>query len=145
MKILKAKIKNSSPFFQMGMGIKGKPIWLLVTGFKPIGEKNFKVRAIKAYSEGYAEYEEIWVNPNEITLKHFEQDHPGLDLYSEKQWQELKHNPIYRNKYRYEVETANQKQFLYAQNIEMAKDLAQQMGLSNFKIKPVAKIISKKE
>ena len=124
----------------MGLSIKDKPTWLLITGFKPVGEKNFKIKAIKSYYEGYAEYEEIWVNPKEITLKHFEQDYPGLDLYSEKQWQELKHNPAYRNKYRYEIETTNEKQFIYAQNLDMAKDLARQMGILNFKIKPVTKI-----
>jgi hypothetical protein len=141
MKILKAKIKNNSPLFNKGLSLSGKPVWLLITGFKPIGEKNFKIKAIKSYSEGYAEYEEIWVSSKDITLKHFVQDHPGLDLYTEEQWQELKHNPVYRNKYRYEIETPNEKQYLYAQNLDMAKDLAKQMGILNFKIKPVTKIV----
>lgn len=129
----------------MGLSIKAKPIWLQIIGFKPVGEKNYKIKAIKTYSEGYAEYEEVWISPKEITLKHFEQDQPGLDLYSEKQWQELKHNPIYRNKYRYEIKTENEKQYLYAQNLDMAKDLASQMGISNFEIKPVTKTVNKKK
>lgn len=72
MKILKAKIKKSSKHYKSGLNHKEKPVWLEIVDFKPSGEENYKVRAIKAIKSGFPVFTDIWISNNDLSIKEFE-------------------------------------------------------------------------
>jgi hypothetical protein len=114
MKILKAKIKKTSTHYKKGLNQKGESIWLSITGFNPRGKHNYKIKAIEGIKNGFAEYREIWVGLDEISLKLHEDRQLTLDIFSPQEQQENLHNPRYFNQRRYEVQTKNESLFLHA-------------------------------
>ncbi|NJM14387.1 MAG: hypothetical protein HC896_02535 [Bacteroidales bacterium] len=141
MKVLKAKIKKTSPHFNLGLNHAGKSVWLDITGFRTGGQHNFKIKAVKGFDNGFAQYEEIWVKPEEISLKQFEASQLSLEIYSAEELEANKNNPKSFNKFKFEIATVNEKQYVYAPSIEVAKQLANQMGLNSFTIHPVPKTV----
>ena len=109
-----AKIKKTSPHFNMGLNLKGKSIWLAITGFRTTGIRNFKIKAVKAIAEGHARFQEIWISPAEITLKHVDIAQLSLELYTKEELEENKYNPRFFNRKRFEIVTANEKQYIHA-------------------------------
>lgn len=143
MKVLKAKIKENSTHYKRGLNQKGKPVWLIITAFNPNGERNFRIKAVKKFVDGFALYQEIWMSKDEITLKHIDNDQLSLDLYSRDEYDMLKYSPAVFNKCRFEIETACEKIFVHAPDLEMANKLAVNMGLSGYKIKRVRNLTKK--
>ena len=143
MKILMARIKKSSPHYEMGLNHKGKSIWLSITSFRTAGARNFKIKAIKEFSNGHARFQEIWISPEEITLKHVETAQLSLDLYTQEELEENKYNPKFFNRKRFEIITKNEKQYIHATDIEMATKIANEMGLGEYKIRQVKKFTRK--
>ena len=127
----------------MGLNSAGKPVWLEITGFNPVGARNYRLKAIEKISDGYAQYKEIWVGKDEINLKHFEEGQLKLDILSRSEEEELKYSPRYFNQRRFEVITPNEKQFIYANNIEMAHKVAAQYGIKAEKIRQVPRLRKK--
>jgi len=72
MKVLKAKIKKSSKHYKSGLNNKQKPVWLRILDFKPEGDENYKVEAVKCIKQGMPQFTSIWISKNDITLKQFE-------------------------------------------------------------------------
>ncbi len=144
MKVLKAKIKKTSIHYKKGVNQKGKSIWLSITGFNPKGEHNYKIKAVKGIKNGFAEYVEIWVSPEDITIKQHEDGQLTLDIFSPQEMEENKQNPRYYNQRRFEVITKNEKQYFQVPDFEAAQRVAEQYGLTDFTIKQV-KRLSKKE
>jgi hypothetical protein len=140
MKILKAKILKTSIHYHKGLNQKGKPIWLSITGFNPQGEHNYKIKAIKGIKNGFAEYIEIWVRPDEISLKQHENGQLSLDIFSEQEQEENRHNPRYYNQRRFEVTTKNERLFFHGPDLRTAEKVAKQYGLSKFSIKQVRRL-----
>ena len=143
MKILRAKIKKTSPYYTMGLNQKGKSVWLSITGFNPMGERNYRINAIKDIKGGFAEYQEIWISKEDLTLKQIEDGQLSLELYSAEEFEIQKRNPKHYNKRRFEVITKNEKQYLYAPDIEGAQAMAKQLGLHDFKIRQVKRLSRK--
>jgi len=143
MKVLKAKIKKTSPHYEKGLNQKGKSVWLSITGFKPQGTRNYRINAVKNINRGFAQYEEIWVRMDEISLKQIEDGQLSIELYSEEEYKEQKYNPKFYNRRRFEVISETEKQFIQAPDYEMAKQIASQLGLINVKIKQVKKLTTK--
>lgn len=102
MKVLKAKIKKTSIHYKKGINQKGKSIWLSIVGFNPRGEHNYKIKAVKGIKNGFAEYIDIWVSPNDITIKQHEDGQLSLDIFSPQEMEENKLNPRYANQRRFE-------------------------------------------
>jgi hypothetical protein len=144
MKVLKAKIKKTSIHYKKGVNQKGKSIWLSITGFNPKGEHNYKIKAVKGIKNGFAEYVEIWVSPEDITIKQHEDGQLTLDIFSPQEMEENKQNPRYYNQRRFEVITKNEKQYFQVPDFEAAQRVAKQYGLTDFTIKQV-KRLSKRE
>lgn len=144
MKVLKAKIKKTSVHYRKGLNQKGKSIWLSITGFNSRGEHNYKIKAVKGIKNGFAEYQEIWVRPDEITVKQHEDGQLVLDIFSPQELEENKLNPRYFNQRRFEVKTKNQIQYFHAPDLETVKKVVKQYGISGYSIKQV-KRLSKKE
>lgn len=143
MKVLKAKIKKTSIHYKKGVNQKGKSIWLSITGFNPKGEHNYKIKAVKGIKNGFAEYVEIWVSPEDITIKQHEDGQLSLDIFSPQEMEENKQNPRYYNQRRFEVITKNEKQYLQVPDFETAQSVAKQYGLTDFKIKQVKRLTKK--
>lgn len=144
MKTLRAKIKKISQHYKMGLNKKGQSVWLTITGFKPQGELNFRLNAIKGIKNGFAEYREIWVSKDEISLKHIEDGQLSIDLYSKEEFEKQKFNPKYINKRRFKIVTKNEMRYIQAPDLETAKNIAEQLGLSDYKLTQV-KNLTKKE
>lgn len=140
MKILKAKIKNTSVHYKKGLNQKGKSIWLSITGFSARGEHNFKIKTIKGIKNGYAEYEEIWIGIDDITFKKIEENQLSLDIFSPQELKENQQNPRYFNQRRFEVITSNDKLFFHAPDIETVKKIMKQYGISDFEVKQVKRL-----
>ncbi len=140
MKILKAKIKKTSPYYNKGLNQKGKPVWLSITGFNAAGEKNYRIKAIKSIKHGFAEYQEIWVAPADITIKQFDDGQLSMEIFSPQEMEQNKYNPRYFNQRRFEVTTKNKKQYMYAPDIETMRKVLKDYNLSNAKIKQVPKL-----
>lgn len=143
MKVLKAKIKKTSIHYKKGVNQKGKSIWLSITGFNPKGEHNYKIKAVKGIKNGFAEYVEIWVSPDDITIKQHEDGQLTLDIFSPQEMEENKQNPRYYNQRRFEVITKNEKQYLQVPDYETAEKVARQYGLVDFKIRQVKRLTRK--
>lgn len=137
MKILKAKIKKTSPYYDMGLNNKRKPIWLSITGFSAEGVHNYKIKAVKGIKNGFAEYQEIWVGYQDISIKQFDDGQLAFDMFSQQELEENKNNPRYFNQRRFEVTSKNQKQYIHAPDIETARKVAEQYCLGEFKITQV--------
>jgi hypothetical protein len=140
MKILKAKIKKGSSNYHFGLNQKGKPIWLLIVDFNSHGEQNFKIRAIKGIKNGFAEYMEIWVKPDEITIKHQEDGQLTLDIFSPQEKEENRNNPRYYNQRRFEINTDNEKYYLYGPDYESVEKEIKQFCNGEFSIKQVKRL-----
>lgn len=140
MKILRAQIVKTSVHYHKGLNSKGKPIWLTITGFNPTGIHNYRVKAIKGIRNGFAEYVEIWVRPDEIKLKQFEDGQLTIDIFSPQEMEENRHNPRYYNQRRFEVITQNEKVYFYGPNLETIENVAKQYGLANFSIRQVKRL-----
>jgi hypothetical protein len=140
MKILKAQIVKSSVHYSKGLNPKGKPIWLSITGFNPSGVHNYKIKAIKGIRNGFAEYVEIWLRPDEIKLKQFEDGQLALDIFSPQELEENKHNPRYYNQRRFEVITANEKFYIYSPDLKTAENNLIRDGICEFSIKQVKRL-----
>jgi hypothetical protein len=143
MKILKAKIKKSSIHYKKGLSGKGKSVWLSITGFNTHGEHNYKIKAIKGFKNGFAEYEEIWMNGKDLAFKQIENNQLSLDIYSKEEEKENKNNPRYFNQRRFEVTTINKKFFIHAPNLETAKKVIKGYGISDFRLKQVSRLRKK--
>jgi hypothetical protein len=143
MKVLKAKIKKTSRYYDMGLNQKGKSIWLSITGFNPNGNNNFRINAIKKIIKGFAQYQEIWISIDEITFKHIEDGQLSLELFSKEEFEEHKMSPRYFNQHRYEISTSNEKRYLHAPDLKTANLIAQELGLSNYSILEVKKLTKK--
>jgi len=143
MKILKAKIKKTSKYYEMGLNQKRKALWLNITGFSPNGNNNYKINAIKKIVHGFAQYQEIWINKDEITFKQIEDGQLSFELFSQEEFEEYKLNPRYFNQRRYEISTSNEKQYIHAPDLKTANSIAQEIGLVNFKIIEVNKLTRK--
>ena len=143
MKILKAKIKSSSIHYKKGLDQKGKSVWLTIAGFNTHGEHNYKIKAIRGFHEGFAEYEEIWMNGKDLTFKQFEDSQLSLDIFSEQEAEENKHNPRYFNQRRFEVTSENEKRYFHAPDIETARRVANSYGLGKYEIKQVPRLTRK--
>lgn len=143
MKVLKAKIKKSSIHYKKGLNQKGKSVWLNITGFNIHGLHNYKIRAISGFKDGFAEYEEIWMSGSDLTFKQHEDLQLSLDIYSKQEDEENKYNPRYFNQRRFEVTTRNEKRYFHAPDIETAKKIAKQYGLSGYEIRQVARLTKK--
>jgi hypothetical protein len=140
MKILKAQIVKTSIHYHKGLNPKGKPIWLTITGFNPTGEHNYKIKAIKGIKNGFAEYIEIWMRPEEVKLKQFDDGQLTLDIFSPQELEENKHNPRYYNQRRYEVTTKNAKYFFHGPDAATVERVAKQYGISKFAVKQVKRL-----
>jgi hypothetical protein len=140
MKVLKAKIKKSSIHYKKGVNQKGKSIWLSITGFSPKGEHNYKIKAIKGIKNGFAEYIEIWVKPEDITLKQHEDGQLSLDIFSPQELEENKLNPRYFNQRRFEVQTENEVQYFQAPDLETVKRIVKENGIMKCTIKQVRRL-----
>jgi hypothetical protein len=143
MKVLKAKIKKTSKYYKMGISQKGKALWLSIIGFSLNGKNNFKIKAIKNIVNGFAQYQELWVSKDEITLKQIEDGQLSIELLSQEEYEQHKMNPRYFNQRRYEISTTNEKQYIYAHDLKMANFIAQELGLINFNIIEVKKLSGK--
>ena len=143
MKVLKAKIKKTSKHYELGLNQKGKPLWLNVTGFNPNGNNNFKINAIKKIVKGFAQYQEIWVSQDDITLKQFEEGQLSFDLLSQEEFEQYKMHPRYFNQRRFEVSSVNEKQYIHAPDLKTVNSILEEMGLANFTIKEVKKLTKK--
>lgn len=143
MKVLKAKIKKTSVHYKKGLNQKGKSIWLSVTGFNAKGEHNYKVKAVKGIKNGFAEYIEIWVRPDEITLKQHEDGQLSLDIFSPQELEENKLNPRYFNQRRFEVKTENEIQYFQAPDIETVRKIVKVNGIGKCSIKQVKRLTRK--
>lgn len=140
MKILKAKIKKTSIHYKKGLNQKGKSLWLSITGFNPRGEHNYKIKAIKRIKNGFAEYQEIWMSPDEISLKQHEDGQLSLDIFSPQEQKENRQNPRYYNQRRFEIATKEGRQYIQVPDFETAVKVAQQYGLKDFKIRQVSRL-----
>ena len=140
MKILKAKIKQTSIHYKKGLDQKGKSVWLSITGFNPRGEHNFKIKAINGIKDGFAEYKEIWVGLEEITFKQLSEDQLTLDIFSPQELHENRNNPRYFNQRRFEVKTPNDTLYFHAPNIEMLEKILKQYGISDYSVKQVKRL-----
>lgn len=140
MKVLKAKIKKGSIHYKKGINQKGKSIWLSITGFSPKGEHNYKIKAIKGIKNGFAEYVEIWVKPEDIILKQHEDGQLSLDIFSPQELEENKLNPRYFNQRRFEVKTENEVQYFQAPDLETVKRVVKENGIGNCTIKQVRRL-----
>jgi hypothetical protein len=67
-----------------------------------------------------------------------------MELYSKEEFKKQKYNPRFYNRKRFEIITETEKQYIQAPDFEMARQVAEQLGLSNYKIKQVKKL-SRKE
>jgi hypothetical protein len=143
MKVLKARIKENSVHYKKGLNLKGKPVWLSITAFNPNGERNFRIRTIKKFQNGFAQYKEIWMSKDEIALKHINEAQLSLELYSLEEYEELKYSPSIFNRCRFEVVTPGEKLFIHAPNLDMAHKLVGNMGLNDFKITQVHNLTKK--
>lgn len=140
MKILKAKIKKTSPYYNKGLNQKGKPVWLSITGFNPIGDKNYRIKAIKSIKHGFAEYQEIWVPPADITMKQFEDGQLTMDIFSPQEVEQNKYNPRYFNQRRFEIITKNEKQYMYAPDIETIEKVLKHHSIYEAEVKQVPRL-----
>lgn len=140
MKELKAKIKKDSPYYKMGLNQKGKSIWLDIVSFRTKGINNFKIKAIKQFKNGFAEYEEVWLPVQHIVLKQIENAQLQLDMVSKEEFEELKKSPRYSNRRRFEITTDLEKQYIYALDLTEAQKFVKQLGLQHAKIKQVARL-----
>jgi hypothetical protein len=140
MKILKAKIKKTSTHYLKGLNQKEKPIWLSITGFNVMGDHNYRIKAIKGFRNGFAEYQEIWVSGSEIELKQHEENQLSLDIFSKEEEEENKHNPRYFNQRRFEVSTITEKMYIHAPDLKTAEKVAGEYGLTKYSIKQVARL-----
>jgi hypothetical protein len=140
MKVLKAKILKDSIHYHKGLNQKGQPVWLSIVGFNPQGIHNYKIKAIKAIKNGFAEYIEIWMRPDEIKLKQHEDSQLSLEIFSPQELEENRHNPRYYNQNRYEVTSKNTKYFFYGPNLETVEKVARQYKISKFSIKQVRRL-----
>ncbi len=138
--ILKAKIKKNSVHFKKGLNQAGKSVWLTISGFNPQGAHNFKIKCIKGFEHGFAVYQDVWMNGNDLILKQFEDKQLSLDIFSKQEEEENKQNPRYFNQRRFEVTTKNEKRYLHAPDLETAKKVAEQYGLSHYQITQVARL-----
>lgn len=143
MKVLKAKIKKTSPHYEKGLNLKGKPVWLTITGFKSTGTKNYRINAIKGISGGFAQYEEIWLSKDELLLKHIEDGQLAIELYSSEEFEEQKYNPKFYNRKRFEIVTETERQYIQAPDLKKARQIANELGFVNFKIRQVKKLTNK--
>lgn len=143
MKVLKAKIKKSSIHYKKGLNQKGKSIWLSITGFNPRGNHNFKIKAINGIKNGFAEYQEIWVAPNDILLKQLETDQLSLDIFSPQEQIENLQNPRYFNQRRFEVITKNETLYFHSPDEETINKIMKQYGISEFSVKQVRRLTKK--
>ena len=143
MKILKAKIKKSSIHYRKGLGGKGKSVWLTITGFNTHGEHNYRIKTIKGFKNGFAEYEEIWMKRSDLIFKQIEDSQLSLDIFSKEEEKENRNNPRYFNQRRFEVTTLNKKFYIHAPNFETAKKVVQDYGISDCKIKQVSRLRKK--
>jgi len=140
MKILKAKILKTSNHYHRGLNQKGKPVWLSITGFNPQGDNNYKIKAIKSFKNGFAEYIEIWLRPDEIKLKQHEDGQLTLDIFSPQELDDNKHNPRYYNQRRYEIITKNEKVYMYGPDYETVKGNLKRSGIYEYSIKQVKRL-----
>lgn len=143
MKVLKAKIKKTSPYYSLGLNQKSKPVWLTITGFRVVGTKNFRINAVKGFKAGYAEYKEIWVSKDDIILRHVDEGQLSMDLYSQEEYEKQKHHPRISNRKRFEIRTKNEKQYIQAPDLEAAHHMAKQLGLSEYSITQVKRLTKK--
>jgi hypothetical protein len=143
MKVLKAKIKKTSRYYEMGLNQKGKALWLSVTGFNSNGNNNFKINAIKKIVNGFAQYQEIWLSKDEITLGHIEDGQLSFELFSKEEFEQQKLNPRYYNQRRFEISTENEKRYIHAPDLRTANTIANDFGLTNYLIKEVKKLTKK--
>lgn len=140
MKILKAQILKTSIHYHKGLNQKGKPVWLTITGFNPMGEHNYKIKAIKGFKNGFAEYIEVWIRPDEIKLKQHEEGQLSLDIFSQQELEENKHNPRYYNQRRYEITTKKGKYYFHGPDSATVEKVARQYGITKFTIKQVKRL-----
>jgi hypothetical protein len=140
MKVLKAKIKKTSRYYEMGLNQKGKSLWLSITGFNANGNNNFKLNAIKKIVKGFAQYQEIWISKDEILLKHIEDGQLTIELFSKEEFEQQKMNPRYFNQRRFEISTTNEKRYIHAPDLKTANSIAHEFGLDNYSIKEVKKL-----
>ncbi|MBN2485094.1 MAG: hypothetical protein JXB34_03875 [Bacteroidales bacterium] len=140
MKTLRAKIKKTSEHYKNGINLKGKTVWLEITGFNPRGENNFRVKAIKSIKNGFAEYKELWVSPNDITLKHIDDGQLKLELFSPQEKKAIQYHPRYFNKRRFEVITENEKLYFNAPDHETLLKILKQYGLDHCEITQVRRL-----
>jgi hypothetical protein len=140
MKILKAQILKSSYHYHKGLNQKGKPVWLSITGFNPVGEHNYKIKAVKGFKNGFAEYVEIWVRPDEIKLKQHEDGQLILDIFSPQELEENKLNPRYYNQRRYEITTKNEKIYMHGPDQMTVESALKQSGILKYTIKQVKRL-----
>jgi hypothetical protein len=143
MKVLKAKIRKSSVHYRKGLGGTGKSVWLKITGFNTHGEHNYRIRAIKGFKQGFAEYEEIWMKGSDLLFRQFEDNQLSLDIYSKEEMKENKNNPRYFNQRRFEVITINKKFYIHAPDLETAKKVVKGYGIADFRVKQVARLRKK--
>ncbi len=143
MKILKAKIKKSSIHYRKGLSAKGKSVWLLITGFNTHGQHNYKIRAIKAFKNGFAEYQEIWMKGTDLIFRQTENIQLSLDIFSKEEEEENKNNPRYFNQRRFEVTTPNEKLYFHAPDLETVEKVIKDYGISEYKLKQVARLRKK--
>ena len=127
----------------MGTDQKGKPVWLSVTGFNPRGLMNFRVNAVQDIKDGFARYKEIWVSKDDIILRHFEEGQLSMDLYSREEFEAKKKDPRIHNRRRFEITTKNERQYIYAPDVESARQIAKQQNLGDFTIKQVRRLTGK--
>jgi hypothetical protein len=95
LKVLKAKIKKSSVHYKKGLNLKGKSLWLSILNFNAMGEYNYQIKAIRGVKNGFAEYENIWVSPDDIIIKQHEDGQLSLDIFSAQEDEENKSIPSY--------------------------------------------------
>jgi len=143
MKILKAKILKNSVHYYKGLNQKGKQVWLSITGFNPVGEHNYKVKAIKGIKNGFAEYVEIWVRPDEIQLKQHEDGQLSLDIFSPQELEENRNNPRYYNQRRFEITTQNEKFYVHGPNLKTVEFTLKDAGIFEYSIKQVKRLTKK--
>lgn len=143
MKILKAKIKKTSVHFKKGLNQSGKSVWLTITGFSARGNHNYKIKTIREIKNGFAEYEEIWVSPDDVILKQIDEKQLSLDIFSPQEQKENMLNPRYFNQRRFEVKTINDTLYFYAPNEETLKKIMKQYGICDFKFKQVKRLTKK--
>jgi hypothetical protein len=141
--ILKAKIKKTSIHYKKGLNQKGKSLWLSITGFNAKGKHNYKIKVIKGIKNGFAEYVDIWVSPDDITLKQHEDGQLSLDIFSPQELEENKLNPRYFNQRRFEVKTKSETQYFQAPDIETVRKIVKDNGVGKCTIKQVRQLTKK--